>query len=161
MSGAVLTSKWLEGTNITQVLELIITNNDPNNYLTLADTLTVNVSSSSLDTVVPGTLTRLAPSERAVVQIGVKNKAGVTPGTTCGGTVVATYGTKYGPAKTATQNFQGNCGIGDYVATASSLAFHWNPDWYNEVKFGIFVHWGVYSAPAYGDRQPREDYAEW
>ena len=38
---------------------------------------------------------------------------------------------------------------------------HWNPDWFNEVKFGIFIHWGLYSAPAYGSVQPVEDYAEW
>jgi alpha-L-fucosidase len=25
------------------------------------------------------------------------------------------------------------------------------PQWYKDAKFGIFVHWGVYSVPAYGD----------
>ena len=24
------------------------------------------------------------------------------------------------------------------------------PSWYDEAKFGIFIHWGVFSAPAYG-----------
>ena len=24
------------------------------------------------------------------------------------------------------------------------------PSWYDEAKFGIFVHWGVFSVPAYG-----------
>jgi len=23
------------------------------------------------------------------------------------------------------------------------------PEWYDEVKFGIFMHWGVYSVPSY------------
>lgn len=31
------------------------------------------------------------------------------------------------------------------------------PDWWKEAKFGIFVHWGVYSVPSYADN----DYAEW
>ena len=24
------------------------------------------------------------------------------------------------------------------------------PSWYDDVKFGIFIHWGVYSVPAIG-----------
>ncbi len=32
------------------------------------------------------------------------------------------------------------------------------PEWYQDAKFGIFIHWGVYSVPAWG--MPKE-YAEW
>lgn len=32
------------------------------------------------------------------------------------------------------------------------------PDWYLDSKFGIFIHWGVYSVPAWG--APKQ-YAEW
>lgn len=32
------------------------------------------------------------------------------------------------------------------------------PQWYRDAKFGIFIHWGVYSVPAWG--APKE-YAEW
>lgn len=32
------------------------------------------------------------------------------------------------------------------------------PAWYKEAKFGIFIHWGVYSVPAYS---PKGEYAEW
>src|SRR6516225_5708244 len=32
------------------------------------------------------------------------------------------------------------------------------PTWYLDAKFGIFIHWGVYSVPAWG--APKE-YAEW
>ncbi|KIM93820.1 glycoside hydrolase family 29 protein [Oidiodendron maius Zn] len=55
----------------------------------------------------------------------------------------------------------GECGFGDYTADASSIAWHTSPDWYNDIKFGIFIHWGVYSAPAYGSVAPYESYAEW
>ena len=24
------------------------------------------------------------------------------------------------------------------------------PDWYNDMKFGVFIHWGAYSVPSYG-----------
>jgi alpha-L-fucosidase len=30
--------------------------------------------------------------------------------------------------------------------------------WFDEAKFGIFIHWGVFSVPAWG---PRGQYAEW
>jgi alpha-L-fucosidase len=34
------------------------------------------------------------------------------------------------------------------------------PDWYKDAKFGIFIHWGVYSVPAFGNEwYPREMYS--
>jgi alpha-L-fucosidase len=32
------------------------------------------------------------------------------------------------------------------------------PDWYLDAKFGIFIHWGVYSVPSWG---VKGEYAEW
>lgn len=32
------------------------------------------------------------------------------------------------------------------------------PQWFKDAKFGIFIHWGLYSVPAYGGK---EDYSEW
>ncbi|WP_205669368.1 alpha-L-fucosidase [Amycolatopsis suaedae] len=40
---------------------------------------------------------------------------------------------------------------GPYLPTPESLRRHPLPDWYPRVKFGIFIHWGVYAVPAYGD----------
>jgi alpha-L-fucosidase len=35
------------------------------------------------------------------------------------------------------------------------------PDWYKDAKFGIFIHWGVYSVPAFGNEwYPRNMYRE-
>jgi len=36
-----------------------------------------------------------------------------------------------------------------YQPTLESLAAHPVPDWFNDAKFGIFVHWSVSSIPAY------------
>jgi alpha-L-fucosidase len=33
----------------------------------------------------------------------------------------------------------------------TSLKDYRSPKWYDEARFGIFIHWGVYSAPAFGD----------
>lgn len=39
--------------------------------------------------------------------------------------------------------------LGKYKADWSSLAGHKTPSWYYAAKFGIFIHWGIYSVPAY------------
>lgn len=42
-----------------------------------------------------------------------------------------------------------------------SLAAYRAPDWYKDAKFGIFVHWGLYSVPAFGSEQyPRLMYTK-
>src|SRR5579862_9824708 len=51
------------------------------------------------------------------------------------------------------------------VAVAQSYQPSWAsldtrpiPEWYRNGKFGIFIHWGVYSVPAYCTKG---NYAEW
>ncbi len=38
---------------------------------------------------------------------------------------------------------------GRYKPDWASLSWHKTPDWYYKGKLGIFIHWGVYSVPAY------------
>ncbi len=46
-----------------------------------------------------------------------------------------------------------------YQATWESLKKYQVPDWFRDAKFGIFIHWGVYSVPAFGSEwYPREMY---
>lgn len=40
---------------------------------------------------------------------------------------------------------------GPYEATWESLSRHETPSWFRDAKFGIFIHWGVYSVPAFGN----------
>jgi alpha-L-fucosidase len=40
---------------------------------------------------------------------------------------------------------------GPYDATWASLRAYTPPLWYRDAKFGIFIHWGVYSVPAFGN----------
>jgi alpha-L-fucosidase len=50
---------------------------------------------------------------------------------------------------------------GPYRADWESLRSYQVPDWYKDAKFGIFIHWGVYSVPAFGSEwYPREMYQE-
>jgi alpha-L-fucosidase len=48
---------------------------------------------------------------------------------------------------------------GPFRADWKSLESYQPPDWYFDAKFGIFIHWGVYSVPAFGNEwYPREMY---
>jgi alpha-L-fucosidase len=50
---------------------------------------------------------------------------------------------------------------GPYEPTWKSLENYTVPDWYLDAKFGIFIHWGVYSVPAFGNEwYPRQMYLE-
>lgn len=40
---------------------------------------------------------------------------------------------------------------GRYKPDWASLSGHKTPGWYYRDKFGIFIHWGIYSVPAYGN----------
>lgn len=40
---------------------------------------------------------------------------------------------------------------GPYQDTWESLCTHPVPKWYRDAKFGIFIHWGIYSVPAFRD----------
>lgn len=39
---------------------------------------------------------------------------------------------------------------GKYKDTWESLQQYQVPEWYRKAKFGIFIHWGIYSVPAFG-----------
>jgi len=56
------------------------------------------------------------------------------------------------------------------IATAQEYQNSWNsldsrpiPTWFEDAKFGIFIHWGVYSVPAWRKLEPGRyaSYAEW
>ena len=46
-----------------------------------------------------------------------------------------------------------------FQANWESLKKYTTPDWFRDAKFGIFIHWGVYSVPAFGSEwYPRQMY---
>ena len=56
-------------------------------------------------------------------------------------------------------------GAAPYAPTPASLNSHPLPQWFDDSKFGIFVHWGAYSVPAYAAGDSAHpggyNYAEW
>lgn len=50
---------------------------------------------------------------------------------------------------------------GPYQASFESFSQYKIPQWYQDAKFGIFIHWGAYSVPAYnGEWYPRKMYRD-
>ncbi|MBC8136371.1 MAG: alpha-L-fucosidase, partial [Fibrella sp.] len=50
---------------------------------------------------------------------------------------------------------------GPFTADWVSLKAYEIPEWYKDGKFGIFLHWGPYSVPAFGNEwYPRNMYKE-
>lgn len=49
---------------------------------------------------------------------------------------------------------------GPYRPTKESLDTHPVAPWFPDAKFGVFIHWGVYAVPAWGDALPYHS-AEW
>ncbi len=39
---------------------------------------------------------------------------------------------------------------GPYTDTWESLSRYQVPEWYRKAKFGVFIHWGIYSVPGFG-----------
>ena len=50
-----------------------------------------------------------------------------------------------------------------YEANWDSIDRRPSPEWYTDAKFGIFIHWGVYSVPAFAAVNVKGEtgYAEW
>lgn len=50
-----------------------------------------------------------------------------------------------------------------YEPTWESIDKRPNPAWFAEAKFGIFIHWGIYSVPAFApvNKKGETPYSEW
>jgi alpha-L-fucosidase len=114
---------------------------------------TVTVAARGVRTVAPATVRWLAPGDAQRVEVGIRSTH--PPGTPVPGRVVA----RVGRAASAAQDLTLSAGIPPYEATDASLGRHQAPDWFDEAKFGIFIHWGVYSVPAWAP--VGKEYAEW
>jgi alpha-L-fucosidase len=134
----------MEGTGNIQTFEVTVSNVGDRGWVLADDTVKVTIESESVTTVKPGIIKRLRPGDQVVVQVGVRNKIGVASGTTG----IATARLKSNAVDVA-HEFEATFGSGPYEPTYESIYSHESPDWYNGAKFGIFIHWGLYSIPAW------------
>lgn len=150
------TSKWMDP-DYTQVLEVTVHNDDDAVWLYEEDNFVIRADTGGVHTIVPGKLKRLRSGDSAVVQVGVQNDASLKPGAACS----VTFTTTWGGREAVDSTFTGICGFGPYSPSKDSITWHKSPQWYDDAKFGIFIHWGIYSVPAYGNQGDKEEYAEW
>jgi len=58
---------------------------------------------------------------------------------------------KFAPQRKAIlEHVRKNVSSGPFRPDWASLKGYTSPAWYDDAKFGIFIHWGVYSVPAFG-----------
>jgi alpha-L-fucosidase len=149
------TQKWIEGTD-TQIVEVVIKNLG-GSFVLRNSNVSVTVEAPGIQTVKRATIKRLAPGDQVEVEIGVVNSDSFDRETSKPSTIivegVGIATTKY--------TFNANYGIQQYSPTYESLYSHESPNWFNNAKFGIFVHWGPYAVPAWGNVGKNETYAEW
>ncbi|MFJ8487621.1 alpha-L-fucosidase [Streptomyces sp. NPDC094038] len=147
------TSSLLDATGAQSVEATVV--NAGTVAILAGDAVSVRVDVPGARTVEPARVHRLDPGEQARVRVGIRNRAGTAPGTQRDGTVAV-----HGRGTQVTAN-QGTLTLGtaDYQPTGTSLAGHRAPYWFNDAKFGIFIHWGVYSVPAWAPVGVQ--YAEW
>jgi alpha-L-fucosidase len=146
------TQKWMGDKNV-QIVEVLI-NNVGTQWVTSNDTVQVSIQSTGYETVTPATIKRLRPGDQVKVEVGVTLRGEV--GSTGKATVVISGKNTY-----ATYDFQATFGVIPYESTFESTYSHESPAWYDGSKYGIFIHWGLYSIPAWGSSGSNETYAEW
>lgn len=142
------TQKWTEAGN--QIVE--ITLNNAGGECVSGSGLTVSLEGPGVSTVETGSVKRLCPGDQKRVNIGVSGSANNT-------TVKISLS---GAGINQTASFAGiNIGFESFTADLDSLSKHESPEWFDNAKYGIFIHWGPYAVPGYGGIAPNETYAEW
>ncbi|MER7930959.1 MULTISPECIES: alpha-L-fucosidase [unclassified Streptomyces] len=147
------TSALLDGTGAQSVEATVV--NAGTVAILARDEVSVTVDVPGARTAEPARVRRLDPGEQARVRVGIRRRAGTAPGTERDGTV--SVDGRGGRAASVRRRL--TLGTADYLPTETSLAGHQAPYWFGEAKFGIFIHWGVYSVPAWAPVGVQ--YAEW
>ncbi|KAF2193322.1 glycoside hydrolase family 29 protein [Zopfia rhizophila CBS 207.26] len=149
-------SRRTENSPGTQIFDVVLENTGEV-WLVTSHDLKVTVQSEALITVQPAKVKRIRPGNSVVVEVGVENKHGVERGSTGTAKVVA----QWANGASTSLNVTATYGIPKYNASKASIDKHESPNWWRNAKYGIFIHWGLYSVPAWGNTGPNESYAEW
>ncbi|KAL1608122.1 hypothetical protein SLS60_003061 [Paraconiothyrium brasiliense] len=144
------TQKWInDGHTRSQVVEVTV--NNAGTECVHGEGLVVSINGTDVETVKAGCIKRLCPGDQKSVTVSVTGSG------ECAADVYITY-----QNTTTTRTFNNlSFGLTNWTDTTSDLARHESPQWFDDAKFGIFIHWGPYSVPAWGNSTPYESYAEW
>lgn len=141
------TQKWTEDGN--QIVEVIA--NNAGTQCVSGDGMSISLKADGIETTTLGNIKRLCPGDQKSVNLAVRGSFS--------GTVEAVLSIADGSQSFFIDNVQ--FGLEDFDTSSSSLLKHETPDWYNEAKFGIFIHYGAYAVIGWGNSTPHESYSEW
>ncbi|KAF1965624.1 glycoside hydrolase [Bimuria novae-zelandiae CBS 107.79] len=150
------TQKWTEGSDKIQTYEVTI-NNVGEKSILREHSVKVSVESAGVETVAPGYIKRLRAGDQVKVNVGVRTKEDVKAGSSGAATILV----EGDGIACSNYTFNATFGIKEYDATYESIYTHDSPDWFDNLKYGIFIHWGPYAVPAWGNVGENESYAEW
>ena len=142
------TQKWdAEGNQVVEV-----TVNNAGSECISGEGLTVSLKANGVTTSASGHIKRLCPGDQKSVDISVRGAYN--------GTVEVSLDV---PGRVRSSFFFDSVefGLEDFTPSPNSLSKHETPQWYNDAKFGIFIHYGPYAVPGWGNSTPYESYSEW
>ncbi|KAH7304736.1 alpha-L-fucosidase [Stachybotrys elegans] len=143
------TQKWVD--DYVQIVEVIL--NNAGSECFAGSGLTVELEGEGFRTVKPGAVKRLCPGEQKTVQIGVLGSSN--------GPVDVRVVVDDGSRKRSKLFGNTEIGLLEWTHDLDNIAKHEAPDWFDESKYGIFLHWGPYAVAGWGNSTPYESYAEW
>lgn len=142
------TQKWTESG--AQVVEVTV--NNVGSECVAGSGLTLALAGTGIETTEAAAIKRLCPGDQKRVNVGVTGSANAT-------TVTVSL---TGAGVDQTASFSGiDFGFETFTTDLDSIGKHESPQWFDDAKYGIFIHWGPYAVPAYGGVAPNETYAEW
>ncbi|KAF2769289.1 tissue alpha-L-fucosidase [Teratosphaeria nubilosa] len=127
-----------------------VTVNNAGTNCVAGDGLKVTISDSGLTTTDEGRIKRLCPGDQKRVFVAVSGSND--------GPITVTLD----DGNLEQQQFENvSIGLTPWTSDLDNLARHESPQWFNDAKYGIFIHWGPYAVAGWGNSSPFESYAEW
>ncbi|KIM86066.1 glycoside hydrolase family 29 protein [Piloderma croceum F 1598] len=149
------TTKWEDVDGVrAQVVEVTIANLAPATAFSsgsVTSPFEVYIVGSDTITVSPGYVNRLVASDQVRVDVLVY-------GTSSNGNVAVQINNSFGKILTVSDGWPVTPLRETWTPDTGVLSTHETPTWWNQAKYGIFIHWGPYSVPAWA---PPTSYAEW
>lgn len=132
-----------------QIVEVVVNNAGPE-WIS-GDGVNITIEGQGITTVEPGRIKRLRPGDQKKINVGVIGYGNVTADIIFTGRNSTTvYSMDYV-----------SFGLEEWTSELSSLTKHESPEWFDNAKYGIFIHWGPYAVPGWGNSTPYEVYSEW
>lgn len=156
------TRRWTDvGSYKAQVVEVAVRN--PLSLSRHADTnawakspIEVSLVGTGFETILKPKVLRLSPGDEVLVNVGVKPTGATGDFTDAKVQFASAEGTWEVPVVVGGSHLVHD--FTQWKQEGADVEQHSSPEWYNDAKFGIFIHWGIYAVSAWSDGSR---YSEW